>query len=419
MLLKRKRHCLLFGMFFIVAILGFACSTANVTEKPNVTVAIDVETPAQVGVNEISTALSTPKPLEPPQATPSQTLAPSILNNPTPTQTPPFTLEATKTVEIQATHPTGYVVFQSRRTDTDGDSMISIDDGIHLYLLNLESGETIQLTEGEQQDTHPSLAPDASKVAFASNRNNDLKQLYVMNSDGTEVTQITESPGAKTCPEWSPDGRQIVYTVTYDSESEHGQTSIELLDIEGGGVRTLVQLPHGQIDCPSWAPNGSYLAIGYKQGNQSHIAVLILETNEIIELELDEKRYDEPKFLPRNDGLFLSIIQTPGDFSSSSLVVLQFNEKLPSSRQTPLFTIEDMFGGYNWTNNGQWLISAYGFGSKESSSDVFSGYDIIVIPVDIAKLLMSENNTLSIFTFDVSGMLTENDFYDDYPNWSP
>ncbi|WP_420628356.1 TolB family protein [Candidatus Leptofilum sp.] len=413
MAIVKRAYMLLSGLLFIVIISSVACT---ISSDPAIEASIAsatlhlTETPTPVSVNEINTILTIPQP------SPSGTPFPTVTSSPEPTLLP--TVEPTETMDVFSTQLTGFIVYQSRRIDTNEDGIINIDDGIHLYLLNVESGETIQLTTGEYRDLHPNLSPDTRMISFISNRNNDLSQVFVMNINGTEVIQISETPGEKACPKWSPDGKQISYTVN-NSEGEEDQNRIELFSLETGETEILVHLPNNQLDCPSWSPDGSHLVIGYKQGNKSHIAILDLQAGELIGLNLDNKRYDEPKFLPRFDGLFLSLIQSPGDFSSASLLIFQLNQDDLYKQPTLLFSIEDIFGGYTWANGGHLLIETDGFGPQKSSNDVRSGYEISMIPVDFSTLTTSEGGTPSIFAFELRTLLTENNFYDDYPDWAP
>jgi serine/threonine protein kinase len=57
---------------------------------------------------------------------------------------------------------------------------------------------------------HSSLAPDGSRVAFASGANGPA-DIWVQNVDGSDLRQLTNDPEADHWPVWSPDGRWIVY----------------------------------------------------------------------------------------------------------------------------------------------------------------------------------------------------------------
>ncbi len=419
MAIVKNAQIILAGLLFIIAVSSVGCTISNNSEIGIATASATLyptKTPTLTSVSEIKASPTTHQSTHTPQPTPSETPSPTATPSPEPTASP--TVEATATLEVYSTQLTGQIVYRSKRIDTNEDGVIDVDDGIHLYLLDVESGETTQLTNGEQRDSFPSLSPDARQISFVSNRNSDLDQVFVMNVDGTETVQISETPGMKSCPEWSPDGKHIAYLVN-NFEGEEDQNRIELFSIETGETQTLIQQPDRQLDCISWSPDGFYLVIGYTQDDKSHIAILDLETSELVELNFGGKRSDDPKFLPRHDGLFLSIVQSPGEFSSVSLLIFQLNQDDLHKQPTLLFSIEDVSGRYSWANGGHVLIETDVLGLQKSPKDARSGYEISMTPVDFSTLAASNNGTLSINAFELRSLLTENDFYDDYPDWSP
>ncbi|MDA0262938.1 MAG: S9 family peptidase [Chloroflexi bacterium] len=88
------------------------------------------------------------------------------------------------------------------------------DSHFHLFVLDLESGEVRQITDGDWDDTAPVWSPDGSQIAFMSGRRDDrdflaLSEVYSVPATGGEARLRSEglfSVGALT---WSPDGQRL------------------------------------------------------------------------------------------------------------------------------------------------------------------------------------------------------------------
>lgn len=97
------------------------------------------------------------------------------------------------------------------------------DAHFHLFVVNLDSDETRQLTDGDWDDTAPVWSPDGSQIAFISGRRDDrdflaLSEVYTVPAEGGEPKLVSEgllSVGALT---WSPDGRQLAVVGSDASE---------------------------------------------------------------------------------------------------------------------------------------------------------------------------------------------------------
>ncbi len=80
-----------------------------------------------------------------------------------------------------------------------------------LWLLDVASGETRQLTHGAANDASPSWSPDCRTIAFQSDRNG-TSQIYLIDAQGGEARQLTDLPQGASGPIWSPDGQYIAFS---------------------------------------------------------------------------------------------------------------------------------------------------------------------------------------------------------------
>ena len=87
----------------------------------------------------------------------------------------------------------------------------------HIWVVDTESGEAIQLTDGEFDEANPTWSPNGEQILFISNRepdwefNGDGNEMYLMPSAGGELTKVVAHDGGKHVAVFSPDGRFIAY----------------------------------------------------------------------------------------------------------------------------------------------------------------------------------------------------------------
>ena len=114
---------------------------------------------------------------------------------------------------IAAFSPDGKrVVFRSAR-----------DGNFDLYLMGLEGGQVLRLTNTQARENFPVFSPNGEAIAFSSDRDSAVDALghktfdnYLLevNADGTPGTtrRLTNHPGQDAHPWFSPDGEWIVFT---------------------------------------------------------------------------------------------------------------------------------------------------------------------------------------------------------------
>ena len=202
-----------------------------------------------------------------------------------------------------------------------------------------------RLTRGKKQDVAPRWSPDGSRLAFASNRDSKAKQLYVLPVEGGEPLHLTELNEDVTEVVWSPDGTRIVFSArvrdqAYEEEDERkrqprrferlqyklddegwiGDRRRHLFVVPADGSAPPVQLTDGDFEdaAPSWSPDGRRIA--FASARQDHwdteverdIFVVDAEGGEPERLTGGDSRYEAPAWSP--DGSAIACRWAPGGF---------------------------------------------------------------------------------------------------------
>ncbi|MGQ0732425.1 MAG: prolyl oligopeptidase family serine peptidase, partial [Acidobacteriota bacterium] len=106
----------------------------------------------------------------------------------------------------------------------------------------------------------PQLSPDGKRVLFVLDRpdwkaNRRLGHIFRINSDGTDQVQLTFGERGETSPRWSPDGRSVAFLARRQGD-DHNQ--VYLLALDGGEARRITTHPTPPRSL-TWAPDGASL----------------------------------------------------------------------------------------------------------------------------------------------------------------
>ena len=135
----------------------------------------------------------------------------------------------------------------------------------HIFVMNADGSNVIQLTNGATNDFGPIWSPDGKRIAFGGCMVSC--EVFIMNADGSGLTQLTNQgafPGA-----WSPDGTRIAF-----GSDAGGDGEVFIMYTDGSGV---TQVTNNDVffDFPdAWSPDGAQIAfVSNRDGNPDLYAV--------------------------------------------------------------------------------------------------------------------------------------------------
>ncbi|HXD11326.1 MAG TPA: DPP IV N-terminal domain-containing protein, partial [Anaerolineales bacterium] len=130
------------------------------------------------------------------------------------------------------------------------------EDGYaHLFAYVPDQLPLTRLTSNAWDDITPAASPDGKRIAFASNRNG-FWDLYLMDLSSGETTQLTDTPEYEGSPSWSPDGAFLVYEAYRDDNLEL------VIGPADDPTHNAAQLTNSSAAdySPAWSPGGRQIA---------------------------------------------------------------------------------------------------------------------------------------------------------------
>jgi dipeptidyl aminopeptidase/acylaminoacyl peptidase len=138
------------------------------------------------------------------------------------------------------------------------------DDGSRkrIFVMPAAGGEARQLTDGECADEgdHSMVwSPDSKEIAYVSNRSTEWwntidTNIYIVDVTSGESRQLTINPGPDHSPVFSPDGKWIAHRASYEYNYESENYKIHVVPRTGGEARVLTEKLDRNVRSIDWGP---------------------------------------------------------------------------------------------------------------------------------------------------------------------
>ena len=216
----------------------------------------------------------------------------------------------------------------------------------HIWIMNADGSEQIQLTDGAYDDQGAHVSPDGRHIVFTSNRTSTF-HIYRMDIDGNNIRQLTNGTG-EVAPFFSRDGLWVIC-----SFNNNGSWKVRA---EGGELVRLTD---------SWAsnmsPDGKLIAyVGPAEAGPLSWKITIKPFAGGPPLNMFEVISDSrPNLRWKPDGYAIIYNLTHGGVLSgvTNLWIQQLDGGPP--RQLTNFNSETFFS-FDWSSDGKWLVCGRG-----------------------------------------------------------
>jgi dipeptidyl aminopeptidase/acylaminoacyl peptidase len=152
----------------------------------------------------------------------------------------------------------------------------------HLYVFELASKKTAQITAGDFDDSEPAWSADGSRIAFVSNRTDDPDDNYntdiwVVKADnddrGADPLRITSNAGPDAAPSWSADGKSIAHTSNTDTgEALYSTNHLAVSSAAGGDPKLLTRELDRMIFAPRFSKHDGSIYFLLEDSGEQHLA---------------------------------------------------------------------------------------------------------------------------------------------------
>ena len=144
--------------------------------------------------------------------------------------------------------------------------------GLHIYVMNADGSGVRALTSGEGYDRNPSFSPSGEQVVFDRVVGGGRPHIFIVDIDGTGLRQLTDGPVADSDPTYAPNGKWIAFASNRDHDVRTDRSDIFSMRPDGSRLRVLIDGPRNESE-PDVSPDGRKVAFTSNRAQGTHIYV--------------------------------------------------------------------------------------------------------------------------------------------------